>query len=314
MKMNKIFIFLATLSLTVSSIYADIDCPSDSSYHVDMRTMLPDGSPNPSYGQQISTGLCACITFEDGVEISGNEITFTVNIVDNEPIRGIELDIYHDFSGLTYSSVSRGQKLQGLVNDEGNPTADMTILGNSIDDYVKVLAYSVNRARTAGNGEQGDLLYLTYTLAEGASLPENISFHFSIVNIPGTSLNPELLNVVCSFPDADNPFAVSTVTASSERNLTLPEEFALSQNYPNPFNPTTQISFDVPISEFVSLRVYNLLGQDVKILANKVLSPGKYTFEWNGTDLLNNDAASGVYFYELRGKSFVSRKKMLLIR
>jgi hypothetical protein len=210
--------------------------------------------------------------------------------------------------------VSRGQKLQGLVNDEGNPTADMTILGNSIDDYVKVLAYSVNRARTAGNGEQGDLLYLTYTLAEGASLPENISFHFSIVNIPGTSLNPELLNVVCSFPDADNPIAVSTVTASSERNLTLPEEFALSQNYPNPFNPTTQISFDVPISEFVSLRVYNLLGQDVKILANKVMSPGKYTFEWNGTDLLNNDAASGVYFYELRGKSFVSRKKMLLIR
>jgi hypothetical protein len=50
------------------------------------------------------------------------------------------------------------------------------------------------------------------------------------------------------------------------------------------------------------------------MLANKVMSPGKYTFEWNGTDLLNNDAASGVYFYEMRGKTFVSRKKMLLIR
>ena len=312
--MNKIIVVLAVLSITVPSIYADIDCPSDSSYHVDMRTMLPDGSPNPSYGQQIPTGLCACITFGEGVEINGNNITFTISIVDNEPIRGIELDIYHDFSGLTYSSVTKGEKLQGLVNDEGNPTSDMTILGNFIDDRVKVLAYSVNRARTAGNGEKGDLLYLTYTLADGATLPENISFYFSIVNVPGTSLNPELLNVVCSFPDEDNPIYISTVTASSEDNLGLPVEFALFQNYPNPFNPSTQIAFDVPSSEFVTLRVFNLLGQDIKTLASKLMSPGKYTFEWNGTDLLNNDAASGVYFYELRGETFVSRKKMLLIR
>lgn len=314
MKMNNVFIFLVSLSIAVTSVSADIECPSDSAYHVDMRTMLPDGSPNPSYGQQISTGLCACITFGDGVEINGNDITFTINIVDNEPIRGIELDIYHDSNDLTYSSVTRGQKLQGLVNDEGNPTSDMTILGNSIDDYVKILAYSVNRARTAGNGEEGDLLQLTYTLADGATLPENISFYFSIVNIPGTSLNPELLNVVCGFPGEDNPVAVSTVTASSEDDQILPKEFALFQNYPNPFNPNTQISFNVPTAEFVTLKVYNLLGQDVKMLANKVMSPGKYTFEWNGTDLLNNDAASGVYFYELRGETFVSRKKMLLIR
>ena len=314
MKMNNIFIFLVSLSIAVTSLSADIDCPSDSAYHVDMRTMLPDGSPNPSYGQQISTGLCACITFGDGVEINGNDITFTINIVDNEPIRGIELDIYHDSNDLTYSSVTRGQKLQGLVNDEGNPTSDMTILGNSIDDYVKILAYSVNRARTAGNGDEGDLLQLTYTLGDGATLPENISFYFSIVNIPGTSLNPELLNVVCGFPGEDNPVAVSTVTASSEDDQVLPKEFALFQNYPNPFNPNTQISFNVPTAEFVTLKVYNLLGQDVKMLANKVMSPGKYTFEWNGTDLLNNDAASGVYFYELRGETFVSRKKMLLIR
>ena len=314
MKMNNIFIFLVSLSIAVTSVSADIECPSDSAYHVDMRTMLPDGSPNPSYGQQISTGLCACITFGDGVEINGNDITFTINIVDNEPIRGIELNIYHDSNDLTYSSVTRGQKLQGLVNDEGNPTSDMTILGNSIDGYVKILAYSVNRARTSGNGEEGDLLHLTYTLANGATLPDNISFYFSIVNIPGTSLNPELLNVVCGFPSEDNPIAVSTVTASSENDQFIPKEFALFQNYPNPFNPNTQISFDVPTAEFVTLRVYNLLGQDVKMLANKVMSPGKYTFEWNGTDLLNNDAASGVYFYELRGETFVSRKKMLLIR
>jgi len=215
---------------------------------------------------------------------------------------------------LTYESVSRGEKLQGLVNDEGNPTSDMTILGNAIDSHVKVLAYSVNRARTSGDGEEGSLLHLTYSLVDGATLPDNISFYFSVINIPGTSLNPELLNVVCNFPDADNPVAVNTVTASADDNTMLPDEFALFQNYPNPFNPSTQISFDIPKSEFVTLRIFNLLGQDVKTLASKIMNPGRYIFEWDGKDLLSNDVASGVYFYELRGESFISRKKMLLIR
>ena len=312
--MKKIGSIFLTLIFMVSSSWADINCPADSSYQVDMRTMLPDGSPNPTYGLEISTGLCACVNFINGVDITGSEITFTINIVDNEPIRGIELDIYHDFSDLTYSGVSRGDKLQGLVNDEGDPTSDMTILGNWVEDHVKVLAYSVNRARTEGNGVEGNLLHLTYTLADGVSLPDNVSFYFTIVNIPGTSLNPELLNVVCSYPSQDSPAMVNTTVASADEGSLLPSEYALFQNYPNPFNPSTQITFDVPNSEFVMLRVYNLLGQDVQTLINKSMTPGRYTVEWNGNDMLNNDVASGVYFYELRGESFISRKKMLLIR
>jgi len=312
--MKKIGSIFLTLILMASTSWADIDCPADSAYHVDMRTMLPDGSPNPTYGLEISTGLCACVNFINGVDITGSEVTFTINIVDNEPIRGIELDIFHDFSDLTYSGVSRGEKLQDLVNDEGDPTSDMTILGNWVEDHVKVLAYSVNRARTEGNGIEGNLLYLTYTLADGASLPENISFYFTVVNIPGTSLNPELLNVVCSYPSQDSPATVNTTVASADERSILPSEYALFQNYPNPFNPSTQITFDVPTSEFVMLRVYNLLGQDIQTLINKSMTPGRYTVEWNGNDMLNNDVTSGVYFYELRGKTFISRKKMLLIR
>ena len=312
--MKKAGLISIALILMVTSSWADINCPADSSYHIDMRTMLPDGSPNPTYGLEISTGLCACVNFINGVDITGSEVTFTINIVDNEPIRGIELDIFHDFADLTYSGVSRGEKLQDLVNDEGNPTSDMTILGNWVEDHVKVLAYSVNRARTEGNGMEGNLLYLAYTLADGASLPENISFYFTVVNIPGTSLNPELLNVVCSYPSQDSPAVVNTTVASADQRSILPSEYALFQNYPNPFNPNTQITFDVPASEFVMLRVFNLLGQDVHTLINKAMTPGRYTVEWNGNDMLNNEVASGVYFYELRGKSFISRKKMLLIR
>ena len=159
-----------------------------------------------------------------------------------------------------------------------------------------------------------EICYIWRTLADGASLPENISFYFTVVNIPGTSLNPELLNVVCSYPSQDSPAVVNTTVASADRGSILPSEYALFQNYPNPFNPSTQITFDVPASEFVMLRVFNLLGQDVHTLINKAMTPGRYTVEWNGNDMLNNEVASGVYFYELRGKSFISRKKMLLIR
>ena len=172
----------------------------------------------------------------------------------------------------------------------------------------------MNRARTEGNGEEGNLVHLTYTLADGASLPDNVEFYFTVVNIPGTSLNPELLNVVCSYPSQENPAMVNTTVAYADEGLMVPSEFSLYQNYPNPFNPSTQISFDVPTTEFITLRVYNLLGQDVQTIVNKSMIPGRYTVEWNGNDMMNNSVASGVYFYELRGESFISRKKMLLIR
>ena len=120
--MRNIQTILLCFGLVVSSAWADLDCPADSAVHLDTRTMLPDGSPNPSYGQEISTGLCGCIGFVDGASIDGNEVTFTLRLLDNEPIRGIELDIYHDSSVLTYSGVSKGEKLDNVTNCFSNNT------------------------------------------------------------------------------------------------------------------------------------------------------------------------------------------------
>ena len=301
-------------SLLVSGAWAEMDCPEDSSYHIDTRTMLPDGSPNPTYGQEITTGLCACLGYVDGVQVNGNEVTFTIRIVDHEPIRGIELDIYHDAADLEFSGYAKGSKLENVTDEEGTPRT-ITLLTNYLEDHLKVLAYSTSRARTEGNGEEGDLCHITYTLAEGASLPEQVTFYFGLANVPGTSMDPELLNVVCGYPGENNPAVVSTATVAADAGQVIPDVFALNQNYPNPFNPSTQISFDVPSgSEFVTLTIYNLLGQNVKTLVNKVLSPGQYTFEWDAIDAMGFPAASGIYFYELRSESFIARKKMLLIR
>jgi hypothetical protein len=277
--------------------------------------MLPDGSPNPTYGLDITTGVCGCLGFVDGASVDGNQVTFTIRILDNEPIRGIELDIYHDNTDLVYSGLSKGLKLEEVIDEDGNPRT-MTLLGNYLEDHLKVLAYSTSRARTEGDGGEGDLMHLTYELVDGASLPSEVTFYFGLANLPGTSMDPELLNVVCGYPDMNNPMVVSTqALVSVDDQQSVPVAFALSQNYPNPFNPSTQISFDIPeASELVSLSIYNIIGQNINTLVSGSMNAGRYTQEWDATDELGSPVASGIYFYELRSSNFVSRKKMLLIR
>ncbi len=312
--MKNIYSILLSFVFASGVAWAELDCPADFSVHLDTRTMLPDGSPNPTYGQEINTGLCGCLGFVNGITMNNNEVTFTIRIVDNEPIRGIELDIYHDSPSLVYSGVSKGDKLENVSDEEGNPRT-MTLLGNYLEDHIKVLAYSTSRARTAGDGLEGDLLHLSYELVEGAELPSEVTFYLGLANLPGTSMDPELLNVVCGYPDEDSPIVVETNALSLDESLAIPTQFALHQNYPNPFNPSTQISFDVPEgSELVRLNIYNILGKNVSTLLNSVVNPGKHKVDWNAKDNEGNPVASGIYFYELSSPSFIARKKMLLIR
>lgn len=86
-------------------------------------------------------------------------------------------------------------------------------------------------------------------------------------------------------------------------------EFKLNQNYPNPFNPTTKISFSLPIKEFISLKVYDILGREVKTLISSQLPEGQYEIDFNGEGL-----SSGIYYYSLRAGEFVSVKKMTLVK
>ncbi len=94
-----------------------------------------------------------------------------------------------------------------------------------------------------------------------------------------------------------------------EETSGLPTEISLNQNYPNPFNPSTTISFALPSSVNVSLRIYNSLGQLVTTLVDQILSSGNHIYEWNA-----NNLASGVYIYNLSvdGKSIGIKKMMLL--
>jgi glycosidase len=94
-----------------------------------------------------------------------------------------------------------------------------------------------------------------------------------------------------------------------ENDKTLLEEYTLLQNYPNPFNPTTIIKFGIPQAQFVTLNVYNILGERVATLVNREMTEGVHQINFYGTGL-----PSGVYIYSIRATDFISTKKMILLK
>ncbi|MGD8780737.1 MAG: VIT domain-containing protein [Ignavibacteria bacterium] len=111
--------------------------------------------------------------------------------------------------------------------------------------------------------------------------------------------------------DDDDP------TTSIDDDPSLPDEFELKQNYPNPFNPSTTIEYTIPISQSlvgVTLKIYNTLGQLVKVLVNTNQANGTYTVVWKGLDSQGNQMPSGIYFYVLQSGDVKITKKMILLR
>ncbi len=92
-------------------------------------------------------------------------------------------------------------------------------------------------------------------------------------------------------------------------NDLIPKEFSLQQNYPNPFNPTTTIKYQNPELTFVTLKIFNLLGEEIRTLVSEEKPAGKYELKFDGTAL-----PSGIYFYRIQAGSFIETKKMILLK
>ncbi|MDE3059231.1 MAG: M20/M25/M40 family metallo-hydrolase [Bacteroidota bacterium] len=123
------------------------------------------------------------------------------------------------------------------------------------------------------------------------------------------TVNMELVKRVTQATIAAVAMLSSTVTGVAERKSSRqPAAFSLS-NYPNPFNPATRIRFEVPVSGFVTLKVFDLLGREIATLVHERKSPRTYEVEWNATRM-----PSGLYFCRLQSGNFVSTKQMVLLK
>ena len=111
--------------------------------------------------------------------------------------------------------------------------------------------------------------------------------------------------------DFDGTFSYSN---EIEVDVNAPLKFSLEQNYPNPFNPSTVIKYQVPVAGLVSLKVYDILGNEVAILVDEYRNAGSYEIEFNVGRNSSPAIASGIYFYKIQAGDFVETKKMILLK
>jgi len=108
---------------------------------------------------------------------------------------------------------------------------------------------------------------------------------------------------------ANTRFEFSTPVGITNPTSEIPNSYSLSQNYPNPFNPTTKINFALPKQGLVTLKIYDVLGREVRTLVNEVKSAGQFSVDFNASEF-----SSGVYFYKLESGTFSDIKRMMLIK
>jgi hypothetical protein len=157
---------------------------------------------------------------------------------------------------------------------------------------------------------------LTYSAVSGNNVIVSAAIvgndTLKVVNLRPSS-TPITITVTATDIDNSRISTTFTVTTSGvnvdDKANIIPTEFSLSQNYPNPFNPSTTISFGLPRSSNVTLKVYNILGEEVANLVNKVMPAGYQTVVFDASKL-----ASGMYIYRLEAGSFVQVKKMMMLK
>lgn len=152
-----------------------------------------------------------------------------------------------------------------------------------------------------GNINPGEVVTMVgaYTLVMNDSCPNVNSIRFD-VSIAGNNYPFWSDSIFFDF----NP--VNTIKESKKY---LPLAHSLKQNYPNPFNPKTTIEFTLPKKEYVKLKIYNLLGQEVATLVNEKLNPGIYKYQWDGEQF-----SSGLYYYRIKTGEYVKSRKLILMK
>ncbi|MCB9211587.1 MAG: T9SS type A sorting domain-containing protein [Ignavibacteriales bacterium] len=155
----------------------------------------------------------------------------------------------------------------------------------------------------------GNSVAIQYTMDGGENFKSIIDFS-QIYDLTATS------NKIWGYDQHGHILEIDLdkITDIDNVNNNIANKFSLEQNYPNPFNPTTMINYSIPNTEFlnqtfVEVKIYDVLGREIKTLVNKVQNPGNYQIEFDGSSL-----STGVYLYVLKVGGYVEAKKMLLLK
>ncbi len=243
------------------------------------------------------------------------------------PAHGSKADDSHSPEAARSRSYFSGAKTQFEVTTQGlRLNMDNTVSVRGIEVRIRLKDTTVNvdkinylfsRAQemsVALKSANNEIRILAYSLLNAEIQPGN----GTLLRIPKiTSLSQiETTQVILSV--SSNIAVLPEVIISVATPETYPTTYRLEQNYPNPFNGTTTIRYSIPDTKITetktALHIFNVLGQKVKTLVTGPHDPGQYSVTWNGTDDNGVQVASGIYFYRLMTKNFLTTKKMIYVK
>ena len=218
--------------------------------------------------------------------------------------------------------VSAGQDQKNASKLE--PVNDELVLQNQ---KLEALVYRATGSIVAGSTyvsvKQGEVTFAAgkiIRLLPGFKIEKGTKFHAYID--PGLSGSTKLVKAKGVQTETEHNDVIvnegnpEILVQNLEKSITelLPTDYGLFQNYPNPFNPETEIRFQLPEASYVVLKIFNTLGEEIRLLADRQYEAGYHHLRWDGTDHKGNAVPSGTYFYQLQAGDFKQVKKMSLLR
>lgn len=151
----------------------------------------------------------------------------------------------------------------------------------------------------------GNTSYTTASIVRGTNTENKVYSEFHDIQTACTTFQSPTVQAI----RPNICMVIIPISGVNNNKGSIPSRYNLSQNYPNPFNPVTRINFDIPKQGLVSLKIYDILGREVKVLVNEIKTPGSYSVDYNASNF-----SSGTYFYRLESGGFSDVKRMLMIK
>ncbi len=231
--------------------------------------------------------------------ISGSEIGYALSGYGNTETRGF----YNDYLKASYLSDDAGTTTaEGTTNSLFHNYQKISFDQTYVSDYPDEIGVSGGGSlcMSYGNGKGAGVCY-SGTFGSSSIPGKVVYIGFPLETIADESVFSGLLASSLNY--------FFNTTNVEETGKEVPVNFNLSQNYPNPFNPTTVISYELPVTSYVDLRIFDVLGREVAILVIGEKPAGRHFVQWDAARF-----ASGMYLYRLHTGSFVETKKLLLMK
>lgn len=215
-----------------------------------------------------------------------------------------------DVIDINGNGVEINAELQQLQQSPGSGLVHGRIYANNN----RILSGSLVRLYNS----EGKLIDFSISNVNGMYVLNHV--HFNYLTITVSKPGYQEIQANANYQPSENNsmemnFSMQQVILSVDDNSTdQPVSYSLGNNYPNPFNPSTTINFAIPDAGLVKLKVYNILGQEIRSLINNRMPAGNHKAIWNGKDNSGNAVATGLYLYSIEAGSFRNVKKMVLLK